>query len=158
MQYRYLQSVGVDDRLSVRSSTIHGQGLFANVPLAEGEPVIEYVGDMVRNCVSDLREALYEKQGGGGDGACYMFRLDDNFVVDATRAGNVSRFINHSCEPNCTCRILVCEAGQKHIVIIAKTAIRAGEEITYDYQFGIGNETDKLACLCGARSCLGRMN
>ncbi|CBZ54187.1 Multidomain chromatinic protein with the following architecture: 3x PHD-bromo-3xPHD-SET domain and associated cysteine cluster at the C-terminus, related [Neospora caninum Liverpool] len=158
MQYRYLQSVGVDDRLSVRSSTIHGQGLFANVPLAEGEPVIEYVGDMVRNCVSDLREALYEKQGGGGDGACYMFRLDDNFVVDATRAGNVSRFINHSCEPNCTCRILVCEAGQKHIVIIAKTAIRAGEEITYDYQFGIGNETDKLACLCGARTCLGRMN
>lgn len=61
-------------------------------------------------------------------------------------------------QPNCTCRILVCEAGLKHIVIIAKTPIGAGEEITYDYQFGIGNETDKLTCLCGARTCLGRMN
>lgn len=62
------------------------------------QPVIEYVGDVIRNCVSDKREALYEKLGGGGDGACYMFRLDDHYVVDATKAGNVSRFINHSCE------------------------------------------------------------
>lgn len=61
-------------------------------------------------------------------------------------------------QPNCTCRILVCEAGLKHIVIIAKEDVPAGAEITYDYQFGIEAEDDKLVCLCGAPGCLGRMN
>lgn len=60
------------------------------------QPVVEYVGAVIRNVVSDKRETLYELQR-GGDGSCYMFRLDAAFVVDATRKGNMSRFINHSC-------------------------------------------------------------
>ena len=60
------------------------------------QPVVEYVGSVVRNVLSDKLEALYELQR-NEDGSCYMFRLDDNFVVDATRKGSVSRFINHSC-------------------------------------------------------------
>ena len=61
-------------------------------------------------------------------------------------------------QPNCTCRVVVCELGQKHILIIAKEEVPAGAEITYDYQFGIEAEGDKLVCLCGAPGCLGRMN
>ena len=60
------------------------------------QPVVEYVGTVIRNVVSDKLEALYEMER-NEDGSCYMFRLDENFVVDATRRGSDSRFINHSC-------------------------------------------------------------
>ncbi|EWC89571.1 hypothetical protein PFNF54_01624 [Plasmodium falciparum NF54] len=63
-----------------------------------------------------------------------MFRLNENIIIDATKWGNVSRFINHSCEPNCFCKIVSCDQNLKHIVIFAKRDIAAHEEITYDYQ------------------------
>ena len=56
--------------------------------------VIEYAGEVIRSSVTDVREKLYESKGIG----CYMFRIDDNIVVDATMHGNAARFINHSCE------------------------------------------------------------
>ena len=65
-------------------------------------------------------------------------------------------FINHSCNPNCTCKMIEDENRLKHIMIIAKRDIAPGEEITYDYQFAV--ESEKLACLCGAPNCLGRLN
>lgn len=85
-------------------------------------------------------------------------RLDHNFVVDATTAGNVARFINHSCEPNCCCRVITAENEFHHIVIFASREINVGEEITYDYKFNVEEESLKLKCRCGASSCLGRMN
>lgn len=86
------------------------------------------------------------------------FRLDGNFVVDATTSGNVARFINHSCEPNCCCRVITSESDSHHIVIFASRDINIGEEITYDYKFNVEEESLKLKCRCGASSCLGRMN
>lgn len=59
-----------------------------------GEMVIEYAGELIRATLTDKREKHYESKGIG----CYMFRIDDNFVVDATMRGNAARFINHSCE------------------------------------------------------------
>lgn len=88
-------------------------------------------------------------------GSCYMFRLDREVIVDATEVGNVARFINHSCQPNCYSRI-VDVAGVKKIVIFAKRPIRAGDEIKYDYQFPI--EDDKIPCSCSAPNCTGYMN
>lgn len=88
-------------------------------------------------------------------GSCYMFRIDEDTIVDATRVGNVARFINHSCEPNCYSRIVSVE-GVKKIVIFAKRRLRRGEEIKYDYQFPL--EDDKIPCYCGALSCTGFMN
>ncbi|UKJ89967.2 hypothetical protein MACJ_003224 [Theileria orientalis] len=156
-QYRYLIGIPPEQRLDVRPSLIHGLGLFASVPIRAGDPVVEYVGELIRDVIGDQREEIYS-EGQGGDGSCYMFRLDDQLIVDATRKGNMSRFINHSCDPNCLCRIITCENGLKHIVVFAKSNLYPGDEITYDYQFGVESETRKLMCLCGAPNCLGRMN
>ncbi|ELK17794.1 Histone-lysine N-methyltransferase MLL4 [Pteropus alecto] len=88
---------------------------------------------------------------------CYMFRMDDFDVVDATMHGNAARFINHSCEPNCFSRVIHVE-GQKHIVIFALRRILRGEELTYDYKFPIEDASNKLPCNCGAKRCRRFLN
>lgn len=59
-----------------------------------GEMVIEYAGELIRSTLTDKRERYYDSKGIG----CYMFKIDENLVVDATMRGNAARFINHSCE------------------------------------------------------------
>lgn len=62
-----------------------------------------------------------------------MFRIDDNEVVDATMTGNAARFVNHSCDPNCSSRVITVD-GLKKIMIMAECEIEPGEELTYDYK------------------------
>ena len=76
-------------------SAIHDWGLFAKEYIGADEMVIEYVGQVVRPVISDVREKRYEKQ---GIGSSYLFRIDADYVVDATKCGNLARFINHSCD------------------------------------------------------------
>ena len=76
-------------------SAIHDWGLFAMEYIGADEYVIEYVGVVVRPVLSDVRETRYEKQ---GIGSSYLFRIDQDYVVDATKRGNLARFINHSCD------------------------------------------------------------
>ena len=71
------------------------QGLFAEEPIAEGELVIEYVGELIRARIADMRESRYEQI---GIGSSYLFRIDEANVIDATMRGNQARFINHSCD------------------------------------------------------------
>ena len=63
-------------------SRVHGWGLVANETIEPNQFVIEYTGEVVRNIMSDRRERGYDAS---GLGSCYMFRLDDDRVVDATR-------------------------------------------------------------------------
>lgn len=86
---------------------------------------------------------------------CYMFRIDEFEVIDATTKGNQARFINHSCDPNCVSRVLLIQ-GHKHIVIFAQRAISRGEELTYDYKFP--KEDDKIKCLCKSSKCRKYLN
>ena len=72
-----------------------------------------------------------------GIGSSYLFRVDNDYVIDATKKGNLARFINHCCEPNCYAEIIKV-ANQPKIVIYAKRNLHPGEEITYDYKFPIG--------------------
>ena len=88
-------------------------------------------------------------------GGCYMFRLDNNHIVDATNCGNVARFINHCCDPNCYAKVIRVRR-EDHIVIFSNKFIRQGEEIVYDYQFPL--EEDAIKCNCGSKNCIGRMN
>lgn len=80
--------------LKFAKSAIHDWGLFAMEPIAADEMVIEYVGQMVRPIVADLRETKYEAT---GIGSSYLFRIDLDTIIDATKCGNLARFINHSC-------------------------------------------------------------
>lgn len=94
-----------------------------------GEIIIEYAGEVIRPVLTDKREQYYDSRGIG----CYMFRVDDRMIVDATLTGNAARFVNHSCQPNCASRIVKVE-GHKHIVIFAERPIAIGQELTYDYK------------------------
>lgn len=83
--------------LALGKSSAHGTGLFIaeNVPVHEF--VVEYVGEVIRRPVSDLREVKYQQ---AGIGDSYLFRLYNDLVLDATRKGYIARYINHSCQPN----------------------------------------------------------
>ena len=82
-------------RLRYAKSGIHAWGLFACEPIAMEDMVIEYVGETIRQSIGDLREKQYELEGTNSN---YMFRVDSDTIVDATKCGNLARFINHSCD------------------------------------------------------------
>nr|CAB3452951.1 unnamed protein product [Digitaria exilis] len=117
-------------------SRIHGFGVFAKAAHKAGDMMIEYIGEIVRPPVSDIRERrIYNSLVGAGT---YMFRIDDERVIDATRAGSIAHLINHSCEvwnlyPNCYSRAITV-LGDEHIIIFAKRDIDPWEELTYDYR------------------------
>ncbi|XP_026155382.1 histone-lysine N-methyltransferase 2A isoform X2 [Mastacembelus armatus] len=152
MRFRHLEKLS-KEAVGVYRSQIHGRGLFCKRNIEAGEMVIEYAGTVIRAVLTDKREKYYDSKGIG----CYMFRIDDFDVVDATMQGNAARFINHSCEPNCYSRVINVD-GRKHIVIFALRKIYRGEELTYDYKFPIEDENNKLHCNCGARRCRRFLN
>ncbi|KAK0263475.1 hypothetical protein B0A54_00833 [Friedmanniomyces endolithicus] len=136
-------------------SAIHGWGLYAEENIGQNEMIIEYVGEKVRQKVADMREIRYEKQ---GVGSSYLFRMLDDEIVDATKKGGIARFINHSCSPNCTAKIIKVE-GTPRIVIYALKDIGKNEELTYDYKFEREyGSTDRIPCLCGSANCKGFLN
>ncbi|XP_052440072.1 histone-lysine N-methyltransferase 2B isoform X3 [Carassius gibelio] len=152
MRFRHLEKTS-KEAVGVYRSAIQGRGLFCKRNIEAGEMVIEYAGNVIRAVLTDKREKYYDSKGIG----CYMFRIDDFDVVDATMHGNAARFINHSCDPNCYSRVINVE-GQKHIVIFALRKIYRGEELTYDYKFPIEDANNKLHCNCGARRCRRFLN
>ncbi|KAJ2078005.1 histone methyltransferase set1 [Coemansia sp. RSA 988] len=149
---RFNQLESRTKRLRFSKSAIHDWGLFASEPIFQGEFVIEYIGECIRAELADLREEQYERE---GIGSSYLFRVDDDTVIDATKCGNVARFINHCCEPNCIARTILA-SGTKRVVIYADRDIQIGEEITYNYKFP--SEEVKIPCLCGAANCSGYLN
>ncbi|KAG7268577.1 hypothetical protein CRUP_003186 [Coryphaenoides rupestris] len=152
MRFRHLEKTS-KEAVGVYRSEIHGRGLFCKRVIEAGEMVIEYAGNVIRAVLTDKREKYYDSKGIG----CYMFRIDDFDVVDATMRGNAARFINHSCEPNCHSRVINVD-GHKHIVILALRKIYRGEELTYDYKFPIEDEDSKLRCNCATRRCRRFLN
>jgi hypothetical protein len=139
-------------------SAIHGWGAFApDRSFKEGEMIIEYVGELVRPTFAEIREAkVYDDLVGAGT---YVFRINPEYCVDATRTGNLAHLLNHSCDANCASRTITVKGrdGQPvdHVVIFADRDIQAGEELTYDYRFS-GEEV--LQCCCGSLKCRGKVN
>lgn len=139
-------------QLRFAKSGIHDWGLFAMENIAADEMVTEYVGEIIRQPIADIRERRYEEM---GIGSSYLFRVDHDTIIDATTKGNFARFINHCCDPNCYAKIVTLENAKK-IVIYSKRDIEVNEEITYDYKFPI--EDEKIPCLCGVPQCRGTLN
>ncbi|XP_028759661.1 histone-lysine N-methyltransferase ATX2 [Neltuma alba] len=151
-KYKYMRET-FRKRLAFGKSRIHGFGIFAKHPYKGGDMVIEYTGELVRPSIADRREHfIYNSMVGAGT---YMFRIDDERVIDATRAGSIAHLINHSCAPNCYSRVISVN-GDEHIIIFAKRDIKQWEELTYDYRFFSIDE--RLACYCGFPRCRGVVN
>lgn len=140
-------------RIQVRRSGVHGKGVFARVPIEKGETLIEYIGEIIT-----WKQALKRHPHDPNDPHhTFYFHIDDKHVIDALHGGNASRWINHSCKPNC-------EADQqgKRVFIKSIKRIEPGEELFYDYGLVIdGKLTKKLkrqyACHCGSKKCRGTM-
>lgn len=103
------------DHISLKRGS-HGLGLFAKCDLKKGEFIIEYTGDKITHDEANKR------------GGQYLFELNSKWTIDGKGRGNIARYINHSCKPNCEVDI---KKGQ--ILISAKRAIKMGEELAYDY-------------------------
>ena len=131
VKYRKMKSIPIEQRLVARRSHIHGWGLFTKIDIAKHDPVAEYMGEIIRQRVADRREKAYELS---GEGSCFMFRLDMNRIIDATKIGCMARFMNHSCQPNAYAKILSIDTDlgqERKIVVFANRDIASGEEITY---------------------------
>ena len=106
-----------------RRSGIHGWGVFATRAITKNSRIIDYSGEKISNQESLKRERRYIKHG-----HIWCFKLTNRTVVDAGVGGNLARFINHSCRPNCYVHVT-----NGTIWIRASRQIRKGEEITYSY-------------------------
>ncbi|KAF7683672.1 putative histone-lysine N-methyltransferase 1 [Astathelohania contejeani] len=133
----------------LKRSAIQGYGLYATKLYLPNEPIIRYRGEEISSEEANKREKMYGIQ------SCYMFKLNEEVVIDATILGNLSKYINHSCEPNCY-SIKVYNQEWCGVVICAKRVICSDEELTYDYFFGGGE--GKTRCLCGTKKCKQFMN
>ena len=140
-------------RIQVRRSGVHGKGVFALQDLAEGETLIEYVGQVI-----SWDEAQDRHPHDPNDpNHTFYFHVNEDRVIDALYGGNSSRWINHSCAPNCEA-----DEDNDRIFIKAIRNIAAGEELNYDYGLIIDEPyTPELLaeypCWCGAKKCRGTL-
>jgi SET domain-containing protein len=132
----------------VRSSPIHGTGVFAARDIRVGERLLEYKGERISKSESARREAARRTEN-GTQAEIFLFELDAETDIDGDTPENTARFVNHSCEENCE---VIAEEGR--LWIYAKRDIPAGEELTFDYAFPLSSFLEH-PCRCGAAGCVG---
>jgi SET domain-containing protein len=128
-------------KIARRRSGIAGWGVFASEPITKNTRIIDYAGELIHNSRSEEREERYM-----AEGCVWVFRINRSWSRDANVGGNIARFINHSCTPNCWFEVV-----DKTIWIRASRSIRAGEELTYDYSI-TGEKTIPCRCRPGCRN------
>jgi len=146
--------------IQLRRSPIHGNGVFAGRTIAKGERIVRYTGLLRTHAETDAAYADTPETG-----HTFLFTLNDDYVIDGNIGGNIARWINHSCEPNCEAVIEEDRNGRAHrdqVFIYALRPIAPGEELTFNYGIVLAERhTPKLkalwGCRCGARACSGTM-
>jgi SET domain-containing protein len=131
-------------RVVRRRSRLHGYGVFAVDPITKNTRIIDYAGELLRNGPDcEAREGRYL-----AEGCIWVFRVNRAWSRDAAVGGNIARFINHACRPNCWFEVV-----DKTIWIRASRAIAPGEELTYDYRT-VGEKTIPCRCRPGCPNFL----
>ena len=137
--------------LKVRRSGIQGRGVFAARRIRKGRRIIEYTGNIIdreeeQRRYDDSRMSRHHT---------FLFKIDENTTIDATRRGSIARYINHSCDPNCEA---VWE--DRRVFIEAIRNIQPGVELAYDYAYEHNGRLTKkqkafYVCRCGSERCRG---
>ncbi|KAK2873531.1 hypothetical protein FQN49_002289 [Arthroderma sp. PD_2] len=159
-------------KLEIFETIDRGFGIRSLNFIQKGQFIDTYVGELIKTSISDQREEAFDTD----KHASYLFSLDyyygsDEYdeskacVIDGRKYGSITRFINHSCNPNC--RIFsVTQDDDKHIYQLAFFAIRdipAGTELTFDYagttpdSEAVKADPNAIKCLCGEPNCRGQL-
>ena len=147
-------------KIAARRSSIHGNGVFAIAPIVKGERIVQYKGQLRSHAAVDAQHAEQDETG-----HTFLFTLNDDYVIDANHGGNIARWINHSCKPNCEAVAEEHEGDDRRkdrVFIEAIRAIKTGEELTYNYGIVLttphtAKEKQLWECRCGAKNCTGTM-
>lgn len=124
----------------VGTSPIDRQGLFAATDIPPGTRIVEYRGEKISKGESARRLARYN---------AYIVYLNEQYDIDGETLDNTARYVNHSCDPNCTVQYTT-----ETLWIVALKPIRAGEELSCNYGYD-AREYDRFPCRCGAAICCG---
>ncbi|CAL2036203.1 unnamed protein product [Caenorhabditis brenneri] len=159
----------VSPKVELRNADAKGYGVFANAPIKSGEFISEYVGEIIED---DEKQRRMNSISFSGDYQAnhYMMGLVKGWTIDATTYGNITRYINHSCSPNCITlpmfmfvkKLKKTKGSEMHpmeyerrIYIRAEKDIKKDEELTFSYK--MDGEDNLPACLCGAPNCNGTL-
>ncbi|MEZ5403949.1 MAG: SET domain-containing protein-lysine N-methyltransferase [Bryobacteraceae bacterium] len=130
-------------RLRIGPSKIHRWGVFAAQDIPRNRKIIEYTGELISRRETKRRADASEH--------IYLFTVNSYWCKDGSVGGSGAEYINHCCEPNVRAVVI-----KGHILYMAMRDIRAGEELTIDYNFD--KHVEKVSCICGASKCRGTIN
>lgn len=128
--------------LAIQDSAIEGRGCFSTTSFKRRHKIAEYTGERISTAEAKRR---------AGRRRLRICAINERWSLDGSRGGNGTHYINHSCTPNAFMQILY-----GHILFVALRDIKAGEEITIDYESTL--HSDRKRCYCGAGSCRGTIN
>ncbi|CAA2991987.1 histone-lysine N-methyltransferase ASHH2-like [Olea europaea subsp. europaea] len=128
-----------------------GYGLQAHEHISEGQFLIEYVGEVLDVHAYEARQREYALE---GHKHFYFMTLNGSEIIDACAKGNLGRFINHSCNPNCRTEKWMVN-GEVCVGLFALRDIKQGEEVTFDYNYVRVFGAAVKKCVCGSTNCRG---
>ena len=132
-------------KIHAKESTIDRRGIFTESFIPEGTELFHYEGELITSDEALKRENDKTREG------IYTFWLNDEWAIDGWERGNISKYLNHSCSPNCSYQI-----SENMISIFAERDIFPNEELTIDYDYDA--EGELVSCLCGTEDCRGYIN
>lgn len=128
-----------------------GYGLQLLEDICEGQFLIEYVGEVLDMQAYEARQRDYALK---GHKHFYFMTLNGGEVIDACAKGNLGRFINHSCDPNCRTEKWMVN-GEVCVGLFALKDLKKGEEVTFDYNYVRVFGAAAKKCVCGSSNCRG---
>lgn len=144
----------ISHSIEVRTSVVHGRGVYASRRLPKGTSIGLYEGR--RYTSEQLLKVNWQKR---HSGMTYLFSLSDGTTIDGAQGGNATRFLNHCCEPNCEAVEEIEADGCIRLRVVTTKTIAADAELFIDYALIIDESETPAAyrCRCGALTCRGSM-
>ncbi|XP_020206310.1 histone-lysine N-methyltransferase SUVR3 [Cajanus cajan] len=158
---------GVAARVKIVRGERKGWGLHSDQFIAKGEFVFEYAGELLTTKEAQRRHQYYDELASQGRFSSALLVVREHLPsgkaclrlnIDATRIGNVARFVNHSCDGGNLSTKLVRSSGAlfPRLCFFASKDIQVDEELTFSYG-EIRKRPNGLPCFCSSPSCFGTL-